>query len=91
VARRDGEHVTGADFGLGAVVHVDLHVARHAVAEVRDLAGVGSGDRLDVVGPPPARLKDGPADHLAGEVANVGLALSLERTSLVRRVEVLHL
>jgi hypothetical protein len=43
------------------VVHDDLDMAGEAVAGVRGFAAVGPRDRLDVLGPPPAGIEDGPA------------------------------
>src|SRR4051812_47096998 len=56
VAGRDRGGLAGCDLLLGSVVHRHLHAARHAVAEMVDLARVRAGDRLQVRGPLPARL-----------------------------------
>jgi hypothetical protein len=58
---------------------------------VRDLTGLGPGDRLDVLRPPPSRLEGAAADRVAADVDDVGLALALELADLVRRVEALDL
>src|SRR3954471_16355680 len=56
-----------------------------------DLAGVGSGDRLHVLRPLPARLEGAASHGLPGDLHDLRLAVSLERPDLVRRVEILHL
>src|SRR5918998_5492766 len=63
---RDSHDVAGADLGLAAVVHVDLHPAREAVAEVRDLARVGLRYRLHVFRPSPTGPKGAAADGVTG-------------------------
>ena len=83
LARREGV--------LGAVVHADGHAARDHVADVRDLAAVGAGQRLDVVGPAPARLERPPPDRTAAEVHQVHPAVRGERPHLVRSFEPLRL
>src|SRR5215204_3987646 len=91
VPGRDRHDVAGPAFALGAVVHDHLHPPGHAVAEVGDLARVGPGDRLDVLGPPPARLEGATADHPAADVHHLSLAVALERSHLVGGVEALYL
>src|SRR5918998_1463398 len=66
VAWRDRDDVAGADLTLGAVVHPHAHPARDHIAEVRHLARVRARDRLDVLGPPPARLERPPSNGLPG-------------------------
>jgi hypothetical protein len=48
---------------------------RHVVLEMGRNAAVGSGDGLDVIRPPPARLKDQPADVGATDLEDFGLAM----------------
>src|SRR5687767_12752735 len=50
--------VAGASFELSAVVHLDVEAAADVVLEVGRLAAVGACNRLDVIRPAPARLKD---------------------------------
>src|SRR5213076_1582197 len=88
VAAWDGHHVAGANLELRAIIHVDLHSPRDDVAEVRHLARVGPGDRLDVLGPLPAGLERRLADDLAADVEDRRLPLPLKWPGLVWRVEV---
>src|SRR5918999_1036819 len=62
VTRRDGDHVAGPRFALGAVVHDNAHATREHVAEMRRLARVGPRDWIDVLGPPPAGLELDPTN-----------------------------
>src|SRR4249919_2731388 len=57
VPGRDRDGVAGADLALGSVVHDDVHPAGEHVAEMRGLAAVRLGERLDVLGPAPAWLE----------------------------------
>src|SRR5688572_20206250 len=67
VPRRDRGGLARPDLLLGAVVHVDLHPSGEAVAQMRYLARVGAGDRLEVDGPLPARLENSPRHGSSGE------------------------
>jgi hypothetical protein len=53
------------------------------VLEVRRLAAVRSGDRLQVIGPAPAGFEDEPADLAAADVEDLGAAVG-ELAHLVR-------
>src|SRR5205823_4893338 len=68
VPRRDRDGIAGSTLALGAVVHEHLHAARHAVSEVRDLAGVRPSDRLDVVRPAPAGLEGAAPNGVTAEL-----------------------
>jgi len=48
--------VAGSELELAAVVHHNLLVPGENVTEVRGLAAICAGDRLDVLRPTPARL-----------------------------------
>src|SRR5919204_4833050 len=72
-ARQRGD-LAGAGDELGAVVHADRELAADVVLEVRRLAAVRSGDRLDVVGPAPAGLEGVPADLAVADVEDLGAA-----------------
>src|SRR5215212_10195804 len=87
MTRRDSDDVTGADLGIAPVVHVDLHSSREAVPEVRDLTRVGLRYRFDVLGPTPAGFEGAKADGMTGDMHHLRLAVSLERTRLVRGLE----
>src|SRR5450759_5286560 len=87
VSRLQPQHVAGPDSDLGAVVRANRHPPGHAEAGVPCHAGLGPGNRLDVVGPPPAWL-EGPLDQ--GEVSqrdHIGVAVLLELPGLVRTVD----
>src|ERR671936_1517050 len=75
VAARQRGDLAGAGDELGAVVHTDRELAGDVVLEVRRLAAVRSGDRLDVVGPAPARLEGVPADLAVADLENLGAAV----------------
>ena len=77
------DHFAGAALALAAVVHEDAHPSGQAVAQVRDLAGVRAGDRLDVLRPAPAGLERSATDHPASDIHDLGLPLPLERSYLV--------
>jgi hypothetical protein len=91
VAGRDRRDVAGPQLDLGAVVHDHPHPARDDVEEVRELARIGAGDRLDVIAPAPAGLEHRLADLLARHRHEPQLAVRLERSRIVRLVEVLDL
>src|ERR1700694_3289376 len=48
---------------FGAVGHADVEHTGGVILEVRGLAQLGAGDRLDVLRPAPARLQREAADH----------------------------
>src|SRR5919108_1961355 len=73
-ARQRGDLARAGD-ELGAVVHADRELAAHVVLEVRRLAAVRSGDRLDVVGPAPAGLEGVPADLAVADLEDLGAAV----------------
>src|SRR5215213_2397470 len=85
------EDVTGPDLAVRAILHLDSHAPRQHVAQVRDLAGIGAGDRLHVLRPSPPGLEGALANCLAGNLHDLGLTIALERSGLVWRVEVLDL
>src|ERR1700733_9816815 len=78
--------VAGTGDEFGAVVHADGEPSADVVLEVRCLAAVGLGDRLDVVGPAPARLEDEPADLGVAHLENLGAAVG-KLAGFVWRVE----
>src|SRR4051794_15234786 len=81
--------VPGVHGHLGAVVVPDGHAAGDADAGVPDLAGVGAGDRLDVLGPAPARLEGAAAEREVAERDDVHVTVGVERAGLVGLVDVL--
>src|SRR5205823_3326449 len=89
VSRRDVDEFAGTDLSLASVVHHDLHPARDAVAEVMGLTRVGAGDRLDVLGPLPARLEDAAEDDSSLHLQHFCMSMSLELPGFIRRVEAL--
>src|SRR5436190_21348829 len=91
VAWRDRRCLAGTDLALAAVVHHDLHPARDAVAEVRDLARVGACDRLQVGRPLPSRLEHAAHHRMPAQLEYVRVPVTLERSLLVGRIEVLDL
>jgi hypothetical protein len=66
VTGRDDERITGPKVALGSIVHRNVHPAGDDVSGVGRLAGLGASDRLDVVGPPPARLENSSAHDGSG-------------------------
>ena len=72
-----------------AVVELDRHLTGQAEAGVVDLAGVGSRDRLDVLGPTPARLEDTPPHGEVAERDDVHVAVGLVGPRLVGGVHAL--
>src|SRR6185437_17035759 len=83
-------HIAGSSDHLGAVIHPDGETTTEVVLEMWRLAAVGTGDRLDVVGPLPARLEGQPADLGAPHRDDLGLAVR-EVAPLVRAPEALVL
>ena len=67
VPGRQRGHLPRHRVELVAVVGADPQRAGQVVLEVRRLAPVGAGDRLDVDGPAPTRLKGEPADLGPGD------------------------
>src|SRR5271165_4374040 len=57
---------------LRAVVRPDRETSGHVILEVRRLAALGLGDRLDVVRPAPARFEDEAPDLASADVKNFG-------------------
>jgi hypothetical protein len=53
VAGCDAVDIAGLYFAFGAVVVADVQAARHAVADMFDLAAVRADDWLDALRPPP--------------------------------------
>src|SRR5205807_288552 len=92
VSGRHVKDVSGAELALAAVVHPQRHLAGQDVAEMLDLARVGAGDRLHVLGPPPARLERAAADLVAADVDELDAPFAVgELAHLVRLVELLAL
>ena len=90
VALGQGGDVAGPRIELRAVGHDHVQHALHVVLEVRRLAQVGARERLDVLGPAPARLQRQPADLGAADPQQVQRA-ALELASLVGSGEALLL
>lgn len=63
VPGRDRDHVASAELELCAIVHDHLLAPGEDVSQVRHLAAVGAGQRLDVLGPAPSGLKRGFANR----------------------------
>lgn len=82
------ERLARSDLELGAVVHPHGHPSFEHVADVLHLARVGPGERLDVLRPPPAGLERADPDHVAVEVDEPNLPLTLgELAHLVGLIE----
>src|SRR3954462_3274979 len=75
---------------LGPVVHADRQPAADVILEVRCLAARRVGDRLDVIGPAPARLEHEPPDLPAADLEDLRAAVG-ELARLLRRAEALVL
>ena len=88
VAGRHLEHVALDQLGAGAFVHLNAERAGHHVAGVVDLTGGRPHDRLDVLGPAPARLEDGAADDGLAQVDELDARL-LDRPDFIGLVEAL--
>ena len=71
---------------LRAVVHADREAAGHVVLEVRRLAALRPGDRLQIVGPTPPWLEHEPADLGIPHLQDVGVPVR-ELADLVRVAE----
>src|SRR4051794_18873918 len=82
--------VAGPGDELGAVVHADGQPAADVVLEVRCLAARRVGQRLDVVGPAPARLEHEPSDLAAADLEDLRAAVG-ELARLLRGAEALVL
>jgi hypothetical protein len=59
---RHFKHVAGTELDRRSIVHVDVELARDHVPEVVELARGRADDRLDMVGPSPARFEDSVPD-----------------------------
>src|SRR3954452_20630188 len=83
----DDVHAPGAEVGLGAVLVG--HVQRSGLddADVPRLAAVGAGNRLDALGPLPARLERQAGSGRAAEPHDIHLRL-LRGALLIRRIEI---
>src|SRR3954451_3233914 len=68
VAGRHVERLARSELTLGAVVHAERHPAFEDVADVLNLAGVGPGDRLDVLRPAPPGLKGAAPNGVSIEI-----------------------
>src|SRR4051794_14458888 len=90
MAAGDRQHVPRSGDELGAVVHADAQATAHLVLEVLDLAAVGAGKRLDVVGPAPPGLEHEPADRPAADLEDLGAAVG-ELANLIGLIEALVL
>ncbi|WOX26242.1 MFS transporter [Streptomyces solicathayae] len=88
VSRLDVEEGAGGQLGGRAVVEDHLHAAADDVTDVMGHAALGADDRLDVLGPLPARLEDGPPHRspVGDDQVHPALAV-LEAAGLVRGVE----
>ena len=64
------------------------HLPGNAETGVMGLAALGAGNGLDVVGPAPARLEDPAAQREVAHGDDIHVAVVLERTRLVRVVDV---
>src|SRR4030042_1772246 len=69
VSRRQVRDLPGPRLELGTVPHEDVHTSRDLVLEVRRLAPLRAGDRLDVRRPLPARLQRGATEGPAADGA----------------------
>src|SRR5688500_9363371 len=85
MARRDGVRLAGADGLLRPITEAYGDPPRSCIADVRHLAGFGARDRLDALGPAPARLQVEPTDGEALEPDHLDPRLG-RRPRLVRRV-----
>lgn len=59
---RDLEGIAAHHLQRGAVGHLHVQMPRHHIAEVVDLAALGTNNRLDMLGPAPAWLEDRASD-----------------------------
>jgi hypothetical protein len=74
VAGRQGRHLAGSGVQFGALGGEDPQGPGHVVLEVRCLAQVRAGERLDVLRPAPARLEHEAADLRASDRDDLGAA-----------------
>ena len=73
--------VSGPGVELGAIGHHDVQRSGHVVLEMRRLAELGAGQRLDVVRPAPPGLQGETADFGAADLEEVQGARSKVRVS----------
>src|SRR5664279_2229951 len=90
VTMRKRGDITWAGVELGAVGHLDVQRALDVVLEMRCLAQLGAGQRLDMGRPTPARPQGQPADLAAADGQQVDRT-EVEAAGLVRGVEALLL
>lgn len=88
VSGLDHDDVAGFDGELGSVIHADRHLACEADSGVLGLSGVGPGDRFNVLGPAPSGFEDAAAQGEVAECDDVHVAVVLERTCLLRGVDI---
>src|SRR5713226_3371158 len=88
MSRLDDKAVAGFDLLLRAVPTDDFHAPLNDVSDMVDLAAIGLRDRLNVLGPLPARLMVRTADGHAADVHDLQLALA-EWARFVGRVKAL--
>jgi hypothetical protein len=82
VAARQRRDVAWLRDELGAVVHLDREPPGQVVLEVRRLAAVRLGERLDVLRPSPSGLEDEASDGASADVEDLCATLR-ELTRLV--------
>src|SRR4051794_36774583 len=80
MARIDVHDVAWCHRELGAVIEPNGHLPGQTDSGVVGLAGLGAGDRLDVVGPAPPRLEHAASESELTEGDDVHVAVCLERT-----------
>src|SRR5215216_3536806 len=73
---RDHREVAGTKLGLLTVIHDHLHPAGDVVTDVRGLATLGLGDRLDVLRPLPSGVERPPTDGPRVQVDHLDLSHS---------------
>lgn len=88
VSRWDVEYGSGRNEHLAPIVHANHAVARNTDTDVVELATLRTGDRLDLLRPPPTRLLDETSHSELAEGHIVGAALR-KCQHLVRIREVL--
>ena len=91
VSRGNRHDVAGSELELAAVVHHNLLVPGENVTEVRGLAAICAGDRLDVLRPTPARLECGFADNAVADLEDLNPTLVRHRPHFVGGLEALLL
>src|SRR5207302_1163893 len=88
VSGRDNEGIAGIDLSLRAIPADDFQASLDHVPHVLSLAAISLRNRLDVLGPFPARLMMRADDGHAVNVDDLELAPA-ERSRFVRSVELL--